>query len=408
MKHAISLSAALTLTSTVHAAPHRRADGSRNIYVAGYDGLVRTLHYDGTSGLTLASETDGCKANPTWLTIQPAQDRLWCLDEGWEAGYGTLNRFSIGAAGTLSHELRHNLSAGPVQTEFYNDGNYLAVAQYGGPDDGTVHGGITLHEILADGAIGTSYNHTFDALPTPGPRPAQGVPRGHGVTLDPTGGFIVVPDLGADKVRTFAVDAATGDVSENAEVQRPIGTGPRHAEFAQLASGETYLFLVSEFANTITTFSVAYPSSSSSSGAGGMAIEPIHEIDTFGGAASPELIARSSAAEIVVSPDRRFVIVSNRNDGSFADSGGAAADSLATYAIQPDGSLTFVQLASAGGTRPRQFALNEDGGMVLVAAQGSERVVVLQRDARSGEIGGELAALKIETGGMGTPAAIWG
>ena len=109
-------------------------------------------------------------------------------------------------------------------------------------------------------------------MPSPGPVPdRQEAPHPHQVILDPTGTFLLSPDLGADVVRVFAIDGGTGKLTPCANLTATPGSGPRHVSFyipsdkiADPVEG-TIMYLASELANTITSYAVAYP------GEGGLA-----------------------------------------------------------------------------------------------------------------------------------------
>jgi len=376
------------------------------IFVAGYDGFVRTvqLSTEGSSSkLTLVNQTDGCKTNPSWLTVDIENHRLWCLDEGFVAGFGTLNQFDIEDNGILTPVQHRNVSASPVHSKLYNGGKNIALAQFGNADATGIRGGLTIHSINEKGTLGEMVNHTFDALPAPGPRAGQAVPRGHGVYPDPKDKNLVVLDYGADVIRTFnLIPDGTGSLNIGSVLALPKGTGPRHAAFfSHTPTSQLYLFVISEFLNTISTFTVNYDANDAIVLAG-----PTHVIDTFGGKADAATLINAKAAEIRVSYDSKFLIASNRNDTSFPES-----DSLATFRVKDDGSLDFVQLAAAGGLFPRAFQVNLKGDRVLVAAQTDSKITVLDRNPQTGIIGNVLAELAINTTvdgvAAGLPAAIW-
>ncbi|KEF57913.1 uncharacterized protein A1O9_05835 [Exophiala aquamarina CBS 119918] len=405
MKPTIAGALLLAALPSLVAANHAPA-APTTIFVAGYDGFVRTVQLTGegsSSKLTLLNQTDGCKTNPSWLTIDIHNHRLWCLDEGFVAGFGTLNQFDIEDGGVLTPVQHRNVSASPVHTKLYNGGKNIALAQFGNADATGIRGGLTIHSINDDGHLGEMVNHTFDALAAPGPRPGQAVPRAHGVYPDPKDKNLVVLDYGADQIRTFnLVPDNTGSLNVGSVISLPKGTGPRHAAFfSHTATSQLYLFVVSEFLNTITTFAVNYDANDAIILTG-----PSHVIDTFGGKADAETLVNAKAAEIRVSYDNQFLIVSNRNDTSFPES-----DSLATFRIKDDGSLDFVQLAAAGGLFPRAFQVNLKGDRVLVAAQTDSKIAVLDRNPQTGIIGDVLAELAINTTvdgvAAGLPAAIW-
>ena len=358
------------------------------IFVAGYDGYVRTVSLSADGQLSEISKTDGCKTNPSWLFLNKESRQLWCLDEGFDQPHGTLNSFDIEDSGDLVQTQRVIVSAGPVQSTFYNVGSSLAVAvaQFGGSVNSTIRGGLTGIRVLDDGTLDEKVvNVTFDALAQPGPGPMQDVPRGHGVVLDPTfDKTLVVTDYGADKIRLFAINE--DGFSAGPEYETPVESAPRHSKFATVA-GQTYLYVLEELANTITTYPVGNSNDQLL-----YLLPPTHVIDTFGGTASAETLKKANAAEILISSDNKFVLVSNRHDGSFPDS-----DSLATYSINADGSLSFMQLVPVGGIAPRHFTLNQAGDKVLVAVQESSKITVLERDPQTGMVGGILSSLDFDT-----------
>lgn len=96
-------------------------------------------------------------------------------------------------------------------------------------------------------------------LTAPGTNPSrQDAPHEHEVILDPTGSFIVVPDLGADLLRIFSINKTTSMLMESSTFAVPPGSGPRHGTFLKTDNGTTYLFIISELANTIASYQVIY------------------------------------------------------------------------------------------------------------------------------------------------------
>jgi len=112
--------------------------------------------------------------------------------------------------------------------------------------------------ILPSGGLEALQTFIFN-LTTPGPNPdRQEAPHPHEVILDPTGTFIVVPDLGADLLRIFSIDPKTSLLTESIPFHVPAGSGPRHGTFLKTESGKMFFFLISELANTIASYEVEY------------------------------------------------------------------------------------------------------------------------------------------------------
>lgn len=159
---------------------------------------------------------------------------------------------------------------GPVSTVVYNDGKAL-VATRGSPlvftssplriSQLTCHSSgsaATSWTILPSGVLKPLQTFIFN-LTAPGLDPSrQEAPHPHEVILDPTGSFIVVPDLGADLIRVFSIDPETSLLTESAPFHAPAGSGPRHGTFLRADCGNTFFFLISELANTIASYEVEY------------------------------------------------------------------------------------------------------------------------------------------------------
>ena len=104
-------------------------------------------------------------------------------------------------------------------------------------------------------------------------------------------------------------------------------------------------------------------------------------------------------------PDNRFAIVAFRGDKSYTipsplNGTMIVSDSLISYSIGLSGKLQLVSSVAAGGSEPRQFALNRLGDMVAVALQADGWVIVLPRDVATGNIGAP--AKEAVVGGLGS------
>lgn len=98
--------------------------------------------------------------------------------------------------------------------------------------------------------------YTLDA---PGPNPErQDAPHPHQALLDPTGQYLLVPDLGSDVIRLYSVGEGGLSFTELEPLAAVPGSGPRHGVFLVTDDGTTYFYLASELANTVTGFEVTY------------------------------------------------------------------------------------------------------------------------------------------------------
>lgn len=244
---------------------------------------------------------------------------------------------------------------------------------------------------------------TAYTLSSPGTVPdRQDAPHLHDAILDPTKKFILVPDLGADLIRVYKVDAsAASAAAEVGAIKAVAGSGPRHIAFAT-AGDKTFLYSLNELSNTITGYTVAYK---------GDAIPEFTAIFTFSSHGPDGSVpAGTKAAEIEVSPDQKFVIISSRGENRLTipnpDGSGSTipSDPLVSFSINAEtGALTHVQTAPAGGRNPRGFSLNKAGTLVVSALQDDNRVVVIERDVATGLLGKIVAQAKVGDGANNGP-----
>ncbi|THZ59590.1 3-carboxy-cis,cis-mucoante lactonizing enzyme, partial [Aureobasidium pullulans] len=355
-----------------------------NLFVSDYSGNISTLElteHGGHYSLTKTSANAGCAPNPSWLTLDTNHNTLYCLDEGLEVTNGSLTSFTINSSGHLHKIHREQTISGPVSGVIYGnpaEKRSIALAHYSGS-------ALSTWNLDANHTAAFDFQQDiFFNLTRPGPNAErQDAPHEHEAVLDPTGNFIVVPDLGADLIRIFSIDAGSGDLVAEKPFAVLPGSGPRHVVFYQPhgvvgTQATTFMFLVSELANTVTSFKVSYPK------AGGMGFKQVFETSTYGDVVVPE---GNAAAEIAVTPDNRFLIISNRNNTSFHipspnphNTTSIPSDSLSTFSLQKDGTLKHIQLWPSGGMFPRHFSLNKFGDLLAVGMQYDRNLAEVMRN----------------------------
>ncbi|THX73058.1 3-carboxy-cis,cis-mucoante lactonizing enzyme [Aureobasidium pullulans] len=274
-----------------------------NLFVSDYSGNISTLElteHGGHYSLTKTSANAGCAPNPSWLTLDANHNTLYCLDEGLEVTNGSLTSFTINSSGHLHKIHREQTISGPVSGVIYGnpaEKRSIALAHYSG-------------SALSTWNLDANHTAAFDFqqdilfnLTEPGPNAErQDAPHEHEAVLDPTGNFIVVPDLGADLIRIFSIDAGSGHLVAEEPFAVLPGSGPRHVVFYQPygvvgTQATTFMFLVSELANTVTSFKVSYPK------IGGIGFKQVFETSTYGDLVVPE---GNAAAEIAVTVSLLF------------------------------------------------------------------------------------------------------
>jgi len=266
---------------------------------------------------------------------------------------GAVSAFAIDdATGNLTG-LGQQASGGadPCYVAVDRGGRNVLVANYTG-------GSVAVLPIGPDGRLQAASAVRRQAGTGPD-RARQEGPHAHAIVLDGAERFALAADLGADRIFVYRFDPGAGTLEPNdpESVALEQGSGPRH--LAWHPSGK-YLYAVNELRSTVTAFRYD---------AGRGALESFQTSTTLpAGFSGP-----NTAAEIVVSPDGRFLYGSNRGD-----------DSIAVFQIDPSGALAPAGHVPTGGRTPRHFAIDPSGRWLLAANQDSGSIVVFRLDPSTG------------------------
>lgn len=379
-----------------------------NLFVSSYSGDVTTFSLaesEGTYSLNATSSNPNCGPSPAWLTLDAPRGTIYCLNEGLTTPNGSMSTFTINRDGSLKHVQNSTTISGPVSGVIYGDAagdRNIALAHYTGSS-------LTTYSLSSGGRFEEDESFTF-TLSEPGPVPdRQDAPHPHEAVLDPTGQYILVPDLGADLIRVYAIDPETNSLSAKSPLEAPAGSGPRHVAFhlpydTVSEDATTYLYLATELGSEIISYAVSYLPNNE-----GLNVTTVQEQNALGQLAHDRI---NAPAGITLSPDNRFLLLSNRNSSIFSlpneDSSNSTAvpsDSITTFSVSESGKLSFVQAWPTHGMFPRHFSLNTAGNLVAVTNQNSGNLVVLRRDVATGLIGDVVAEAEVE--GQVT-SVVWG
>jgi 6-phosphogluconolactonase (cycloisomerase 2 family) len=238
----------------------------------------------------------------------------------------------------------------------------------------------------------------------PGKVAQQDSPHPHEVFLDPTGSFIVSPDLGADLLRVYSIDGDSGKLDECPSTNVTFGSGPRHGVFwtdgtdrvtegathqRKLAAvGKTMLYLVNEIGGTMMVYDVSYSRS------GCLSLEKTQTIVPY-----PKGVMPDGATPAGITRIGDALYVSIRTDQGFRPN-----DSMVALDRSPkDGSVKVRNSSSAHGKVPRTFVINRAGNLVAIGNQASATVSIVRRDRQTGNLGDEVAVLQVgEPGKVGS------
>ncbi len=338
--------------------------GSEGIYAFRFDPDT-----GGSVQLGLAAATD----NPSFLAVDPTGRFLYAVNEpvafhGEPAG--SVSVFGVDRESGRLNQLQKVPSLGvePAYLSLDKSARFLMVANY---DVGNFSGGnVAVFPIGRDGRLGPHSALVRESGSSINPERQAG-PHPHFIQATNDNRFVLVADLGLDKLLVYRFDPGTGSLTPGnpGYFRADPGSGPRHIAFAP--SGK-FVYVVNELASTVTV--LAYESGSG-------ILSRKQTVSTL-----PKTFAgKNKAAEIAVDSRGRFLYVSNRGD-----------DSLIVFGIDPDnGTLRLVERVASGGRTPRSFALDPSGQWLLVGNQDSNSVQLFRIEPGSGRLIATHLSLKV-------------
>ena len=321
-------------------------NGGKGIYAVRLDDETGAL-----STPTVAAEA----IDPGWITLSPDKRFLYAIHPSAAQAIG----FSVDAAkGTLAPLRAEALAPASPPSHLAVDatGRALLAANYR-------DGYVAAMPIRPDGTLGapTSIRHEGTGKD---PR-RQDRAHVHSVTVSPDNRFVIVADLGVDKIFSYALDAAAARLTPANPpfVASAPGAGPRHFKFGQ---GGKRAYAINELDNTIAAYD--YEAATG-------ALKPRQVVRTL----PADFTGPNTTAEIRVHPNGRFVYGSNRGH-----------DSIAVFAVDAaSGRLSDapVEVVPTGGKTPRNFALSPDGKWLVAAHQDTPLLTVFRVDPATGRLG---------------------
>lgn len=321
--------------------------GSEGIYVFEFDRKAVSFK--------LLQTISGPKS-PNFLAIHPSGKFLYSSNSGGldsNPKSGSISAYAIDGQSRKLQALnsKSSFGAGPCHIAIDQAGKFAYVSQY---NEGT----LGVHSILPDGSLGELTDSARYEGKSVNPD-RQKKPYAHSATFSPNYQFVLIADLGTDKVYTYqAQDNGKLVPAASPFAQAVPGAGPRHIDFHP--SGK-YFYLVEEMTSTVGAFSF-----NQTTGQASVIQDPIQSLPA-------NFTDKNSAADIHVSPDGKFLYMSNRGHNA-----------LAIFSISKKGIPTLIGHQPTMGKVPRNFMIDRLGEFVLVAHQETDNIVVFRRDKKTG------------------------
>jgi len=332
---------------------------SKGIYVADWN--LQTGELGAISLLTTIDD-------PTFMALDKKHERLFAITEG----KGKITAFKIQHAANQDLSLvkvnaQDTKQGSPAHVSINPDGGSIYVSNYGG-------GSLVSYKVQADGSLSDPVSYFLT-------KPVDSLsehrqPHIHEATPTPDGKWLLVNDLGSDRIWIYSIDRATGTLTpaKQAFWQGRDKSGPRHLN---IHPNHRWVYSANELDSTVDH--LAWDGN----------LGTLTTLGNYVPTLPPENKSKSYPSEITISHDGRFAYVGNRTRGD---------EGVTVFAIdQQTGALNFVQLAIHGGAWTRDLTIDPTGKFLLTACQNSGTIIVMGRDAKTGKLSAPLHTYKLDS-----------
>ena len=293
--------------------------------------------------------------SPSFLTVNDQGSQLFSVTRGGitpEDTVGAAQSFSINPENGQLTAVNQVSSHGKegCHITLNQDGTYAFVSHY-------TDGSLGIFPVNEDGSLG----ELADSIQLKGSSinaARQESAHAHAIQMLPDGKHFAAADLGSDKIWLFSFENGKASPASIPFIQTEPGGGPRHFTFLE---GTPYLFVGEELTSHVSVFSYDLENAT---------YEQLQRLSTL----PEEYEGESYVADIHISPDNKFVYVSNRGHHS-----------LAIFSLNAEtGLLESIGFESTKGDWPRNFMIDPQGEFVLVANERSEDIWLFKRDVETG------------------------
>ncbi len=173
--------------------------------------------------------------------------------------------------------------------------------------------------------------------------------------------WVFIPDLGENAIFQYCYDPVKKTLEPDTHIEFEPGSGPRHMVMHPTLD---LCYVSNELFNTVCVAELDASNPEQSK----PRLHPIQYESTLDNREQTSYVS-----EIKLSPDARFLYVSNRGDNS-----------LAIFKVLDNGKLERIDIVPTGGKFPRHFALSPCGKAVIISNQDSSTVNLFHRDTETG------------------------
>lgn len=324
-----------------------RSEGSES------KGIYRAT-FDSDTGVLSSTELAAEVTSPGFVVLHPNGKLLYAVCQLPDGQGGGVAAYKISKDKKLTLLNAQPIGdGGAAHLAVDATGSCLFTAQYGG-------GSVAVFPLDGEGRISERTCLVKHEGSGPDQERQQG-PHPHYVGIDPGNRFLLVPDLGIDKVMIYEMDLSGGQIKQHGFGKCVPGGGPRHLKFHP--NGK-FVFVLNELKMSVTVFK--YDADQGT-------LSLIQTTSTL-----PKHMQEipNKSSEIRIHPSGKFVYAANRGH-----------DSIAAFRVDPSsGKLTFIEREAIRGSWPRNFSLDPSGKWLVAAGRNSNTLSVFELDQETGQL----------------------
>lgn len=288
--------------------------------------------------------------NPSFLTLNQKQDRLYAVNElkTYEGTFGgTVSAFKIDGQNLEPMGRLATGGSDPCHVTLFEEKRTLYVANF-------MSGSVSVFSLASNGALSERIQLIQHDGKSVNPIRQAG-PHAHSVVINRD--FAYVPDLGLDSVICYQIER-DGTLKERPDLcyNAEPGSGPRHMVFDQ--SGDC-AYVINELTSSVA--SVKY----------------------CGGSGPVQINCQSTLPKDSLQVDNSCACIHLNHAGMFLYASNRGHNSIAVYRVLSD-HLEQIGCYSSHGEIPRDFVITPDDRFLICANQSSDELVVFKLNPDNG------------------------